>query len=188
MYVADSMKTEILVKEAMRVKPLICKPDLTIREVAEQMKNRRVGSSIVVSDGKPIGIITERDILRKVVAEGKDVNNVEVKEVMTTPLIGIEPYITLEDAMRVMNKHNIRRLPVMEKGKLVGIITEKDIFLISPALMEIRREWSAIEESEELSKPPATISGKCEECGKISIDLVEVDGKFLCESCREKIE
>lgn len=179
------MKAEVVIREAMRVNPLICEPDVTIREVAQMMRKHRVGSSIVVSSDKPIGIITESDILKKVVAEGKDVNKVLVKDVMTSPLVSIDPYATLEDAMRVMNKHNIRRLPVMEKGKLVGIITEKDIFRISPALLEIRREWSMIESSKEEEKD-FFLSGKCEGCGKFSTDLVEVNGVFLCESCREK--
>jgi CBS domain-containing protein len=179
------MKTTILVKEAMRVKPLVCKPEDTIKDVAEKMRDRRVGSSIVVGNNKPIGIITERDVLRKVVAEGKNANRVLVKEIMTTPIIGIDPYITLENAMRVMNKYNIRRLPVIENGKLVGIITEKDIFLISPALMEIRRELSVIGGRRKFYKSPTTISGKCEGCSRLSLDLVEVDGRFLCEVCRE---
>ncbi|MCD6411446.1 MAG: CBS domain-containing protein [Thermoplasmata archaeon] len=179
------MKAEIIVKEAMKVNPLTCDPNMTIREVAQRMRERKVGSSIVVRGcNQPIGIITESDILKKVVAEGKDANKVLVKEVMSTPLVSIDPYASLEDAMKVMNKHNIRRLPVMEKGRLVGIITEKDIFRISPALIEIRREWSMIESSKE--EKDFFLSGKCEGCGKFSTDLMEVDGVFLCESCREK--
>ena len=85
-----------------------------------------------------------------------------------------------------MNKHNIRRLPVIEKGRLQGIITEKDIFRMSPTLLEISREWSVIEGVNTSKALGATISGKCEECGKLSSDLMEVDGRFLCEDCREQ--
>ena len=180
------MKTDVLVKEAMRAKPLTCKPLITIKRVAEMMREKRVGSSIVVSEGKPIGIITESDILKKVVAEGRDSRKVKVQEVMTTPLVNVDPYVTIEQAMKIMNKHNIRRLPVIEKGRLQGIITEKDIFRMSPTLLEISREWSIIEGVNASKALGATISGKCEECGKLSSDLIELDGRFLCEDCREQ--
>lgn len=180
------MKTDVLVKEAMRTKPLTCTQTVTIRKVAKMMREKRVGSSIVVSGRKPVGIITESDILKKVVAEGKDPNKVLVQDIMTTPLVSIDPYITIEQAMKVMNKHNIRRLPVIEEGKLVGIITEKDIFRISPMLLEMWKEWSVIGGGATSVPLGATISGKCEECGRLSSDLAEVNGRFLCEDCREQ--
>ena len=179
------MKTDILVKEAMKANPLTCNPSDTVKEIAKKMRSRRVGSSIVVVEKKPIGILTESDILGKIVAEGRDPGKVLIKDVMTTPLVSAGPYLNLEDAMRIMNKHNIRRLPVIEKGKLVGILTEKDIFRISPALMDLYKEWSLIEGGESTPPKGAILSGKCEECGKFSTNLVEVNGRFLCEECRE---
>ena len=179
------MKRDLLVKEAMRTKILTCSPSDTVKKVAKSMRKNKVGSSIVISKRKPIGIITESDILGKVVAEGRDANKVKVEEVMSTPLITIDPYVTIEDAMKIMSKHNIRRLPVVEKGKLTGIVTEKDLFRISPALLEISKEWSLIEGALPTISSQISISGKCEGCGKLSTDLVEIDGKFLCEDCRE---
>lgn len=179
------MKREILVKEAMRVKILTCSPSDSVKKVAKSMRKNKVGSSIVIDGGKPIGIITESDILEKIVAEGRDASKVKVGDVMSTPLITIDPYITLEDAMKVMNRHNIRRLPVVENGELVGIITEKDIFRLSPALIELSREWSAIEGEPIQEQSQTSLAGKCEGCGKLSTDLVEVDGRYLCEDCRE---
>lgn len=179
------MKRDILVKEAMRTKILTCSPSDNVRKVAKDMRKNRVGSSIVLSKNKAIGIVTESDILGKVVAEGRDANRTKVEEIMSTPIITIDPYITIEDAMKIMNKHSIRRLPVVERGKLVGIITERDLFRISPALLEISKEWSLIEGSIPAPSPQVSISGKCEGCGKLSTDLVEVDGRFLCEGCRE---
>jgi len=179
------MKRDILVKEAMRVRILTCSPSDSVKSVAKMMRKNKVGSSIVIDKNKPVGIITESDILEKIVAEGKDAGKVKVGDVMSTPLITIDPYITIEDAMRVMNRHNIRRLPVVENGELVGIITEKDIFRISPALIELSREWSAIEGGAVQEPSPSSLAGKCEGCGKLSTDLMEVDGKYLCEDCRE---
>jgi len=180
------MSRDVLVKEAMRARPLTCSALITVREVARLMREYRVGSSIITMDNQPIGIVTESDILKKVVAEGRDANKIVVKDIMTSPLIAVDPYITIEDAMKIMNKHNIRRLPVIEEGKLVGIITEKDIFRISPALMEISKEWSTIECETPSAPSASSVSGKCEGCGRLSNDLKEVDGRFLCEDCREE--
>ncbi|HEX17067.1 MAG TPA: CBS domain-containing protein [Thermoplasmatales archaeon] len=179
------MKREILVREAMRTKILTCSPSDTVQEVAKKMRKNRVGSSVVMSKGKPVGILTESDILEKVVAEGRDASRTKVEEVMSTPLLTIDPYTAIEDAMKVMSKHNVRRLPVVEKGKLIGIITEKDLFRISPTLIEMSKEWSLIEGGIPAPSTQVSISGKCEGCGRLSTDLREVDGRFLCEDCRE---
>ena len=180
------MRRDLLVKEAMRTRILTCSPSDTVKKVAKCMRKNKVGSSIIMSKKKPIGIVTESDILEKVVAEGKDANKVRVEEIMSTPLITIDPYVTIEDAMKIMSKHNIRRLPVVDKGKLIGIVTEKDLFRISPTLIEISKEWSLIEGALPTASSQISMSGKCEGCGRLSTDLIEVDGRFLCEDCREK--
>ena len=107
------MHGRVLVKEVMKAKVITVKPDTSVKEAAQLMRKNRVGSVIVVDD-KPIGILTESDIIEKIVAEDKKASDILVKEIMTSPIIVIEPYIDLEEAMRTMSTCNVRRLPVIE--------------------------------------------------------------------------
>ena len=135
------MSREVIVKEAMKTNIAKLEPNMTVLEAAQLMQKRKIGNVIVVEKKQPIGILTESDILKKVVAEDKNAKNVLVKDVMSTPIIVIDPYVTLEEAMKTMGKCNVRRLPVCENDELIGIITQKDISRMSPVLHEISREW-----------------------------------------------
>jgi len=177
------MHGKVLVKEVMRAKVITVEPNATVREAAQLMRKKKVGSVIVVED-KPVGILTESDIIEKIVAEDKKASDVLVKEIMTSPIIVIDPYIDLEEAMKTMSTCNIRRLPVIENGRLIGIITQKDVLRFSPTLLEISREWSKIE-SDVPYRKSQIFSGKCEDCGALSTNLREVDGRLLCEDCAE---
>jgi len=181
------MVKKVIVKEAMKVNPITVKPDITVKEAAKIMKNKRIGNCIV-ADKKPVGIVTESDIIKKVVAEGLDAGKVLVKDIMTTPIIVIDPYVDIEEAMRTMSKCNIRRLPVVEKGKLVGIITQKDVLRLSPMLLELSREWSSIEGGDEVYRKKQVFSGKCEDCGMLSTHLKSIDGRSLCEDCADGLK
>ena len=107
---------------------------------------------------------------------------------MSTPVIVVDPYITLEEAMKTMGKCNIRRLPVIENGELIGIITQKDISRISPVLHEISREWYDITVADETHYKSQIFSGKCEDCGTLSTNLRSVDGRLLCEDCIDSLK
>jgi CBS domain-containing protein len=182
------MKKEIIVKEAMKANPVKVDPNITVMKAAKLMKEKRIGNVLVVEKKQPIGILTESDILKKVVAEGKNASDVLVEEVMSTPIIVTDPYITLEEAMKTMGKCNIRRLPVVEKGELIGIITQKDISRISPILHEISREWHDISEKDEAYLKSQIFSGKCEDCNTLSPNLKNVDGRLLCEYCIDALK
>ncbi|MCK4366006.1 MAG: CBS domain-containing protein [Thermoplasmatales archaeon] len=182
------MSREIIVKEAMKTNLAIVEPDTTVLEAAKLMKKRKIGNVIVVEKKQPVGILTESDILKKVVAEGKNAKDVTVKTVMSTPIIVTEPYITLEEAINTMGKCSIRRLPVIEDGKLIGIITQKDISLISPILHEISREWYDITVRDETHYKKQIFSGKCEDCGTLSANLKNVDGRLLCDDCIDALK
>jgi CBS domain-containing protein len=182
------MSREVIVKEAMKTNLAVVQPELTILEAAKLMKKRKLGNVIVVKNNYPIGIITESDIIKKVVAEGKNAKEIKVKDVMTTPVIVIDPYITLEEAMKTMGKCNIRRLPVIENDMLIGILTQKDISMISPILHEISREWYDIKIRDETFYKQQVFSGKCEDCGTLSANLKNVDGRLLCEDCIDELK
>ena len=182
------MKKDVLVKEAMKTNPVMVKPTISVFEVAKLMKKRKSGSVIVVEENQPLGILTESDILRKVVAEGLNAEEVSVAEVMSTPIIVTDPYISIEQAMRTMGRCNIRRLPVVEGGKLTGIITHRDITRISPLLYELCREWPSSEDTVKSSLRDQVFSGKCEDCNVLSTNLKNIDGRPLCEDCIDALK
>ena len=184
----QKMGRDVLVKEAMKTNLAIIKPNQTVLEAAKLMKKRKIGNVIVAEDKQPIGILTESDILKKVVAEGKNPNDVIIKDVMSTPIIIVDPYITLEEALKTMGKCNVRRLPVIENNKLIGIITQRDISIISPILHEISREWYEITVRDEAHMKKQVFSGKCEDCGILSANLKNVEGRLLCEDCIDALK
>jgi len=182
------MNRDVIVKEAMKTNIAKVSPDTTVLEAAKLMKKRNIGNVIVVEKKQPIGILTESDILKKVVAESKVPQEVIVKDVMSTPIIIIDPYVSLEEAMKTMGKCNVRRLPVIENDELIGIITQKDISRISPILHEISREWYDITSKDEIHYKKQVFSGKCEDCGTLSANLKNVDGRLLCEDCIDQLQ
>jgi len=180
-------KGNFLVREAMKMDPITVSPDTTVKQAAEQMKEKKIGNCIVV-DKKPIGIITESDILKKVVAMDLKASEVKVKEIMTSPIVITDPNISLQEAIKMMGKCNIRRLPVVEKGRLIGILTQRDVSRISPVMHEISREWYNISRKDEAFLRSQIFSGKCEDCGSLSTNLRNIDGRLICEDCIDALK
>ena len=102
----------------------------SLQEAAERMKKLNVGCVIVTEDNNPIGIITERDFVTKIAAEGRPLFT-EIKEVMSSPLVTIDPEETIWEASELMKEKSIHKLPVKENDEIVGIITTTDIVKIS---------------------------------------------------------
>lgn len=117
------------VKDVMTKSVKTISGDATMSEAAKLMKKNRIGCLVVVEGEKPIGIVTERDLAYKILAEDKDARTT-VSEVMSKNLKTISGDATLRDAAKLMAAHLIRRLPVVEKGELVGIITIEDIMRV----------------------------------------------------------
>jgi len=97
-----------------------------VKKALQMMVDKDIGNVVVVEKGKPVGIVTERDTIRKCI-QGKDILNGKVGDIMSSPLITASPKMTGFEALETMRKNNIRRLPVVEDGKLLGIVTEKDL-------------------------------------------------------------
>ena len=102
----------------------------TIQEAARKMKKSKVGCVIVIKDSKPVGIVTERDFVTKVAAEGRPLFT-EISEVMSSPLITIDQEETIWEAAEKMKEKQIHKLPVEENDQIVGVITTTDIVKIS---------------------------------------------------------
>jgi CBS domain-containing protein len=175
----------MLVKDVMSSPVITIGASETVNKVAGFMEIHKLGCIIVTEDdGRPIGIITERDLVTRVLAKNKQANQLIAKNVMTSPLITITPDETLSNAARQMSRLNVRRLGVVYKGDLVGIISSKDILAITPELLETIQEKARIESSNMEGVIEASMStGYCERCGEWSSQLNEVEGEFLCEDC-----
>jgi len=187
------LRTRLLVKDVMASPVVTVEETTSANKVAELMLDNKVGCVIVVvKNGNTIGIVTERDLVVRVIAKNLSPSNVKAKDFMTRPLMTVEPDATVTDAARTMSKKDIRRLGVLYKGKLVGIVSSKDILDVMPELLEIMQERTRIEgaanaeEAEETEESP--LSGYCDRCGLYSENLLEINGKFLCEDCRIEVE
>jgi CBS domain-containing protein len=115
------------VEEIMTTNPRTVNVDDTVLDAARVMRDNDIGDVIVVEDGQVTGIVTDRDIVVRGVAEGRDPESTAVRDVATTGLQAIEPEANVEDALRMMREHDIRRLPVVKNGRPVGIVSLGDL-------------------------------------------------------------
>lgn len=179
------MDTEILIKGVMTKNVVTVSGDMPINEAARIMEKGNIGSVIVVKGDSPVGIVTERDITYRVVSPDKKPSSVKVSEIMSKPVMTIDPGINITEASKIMAKNNLRRLPVMKNGKLAGIITNKDIVLVAPGQIEILRELSRMRG--EVSVKERLDKGTCENCGDYGVSISEVNGIFACETCKDEL-
>ena len=115
------------VREAMTEHPRSIRPSASVVEAARLMRDEHIGS-LPITDGETLlGMITDRDITTRVVAEAADPRMTSVEDVYSRDLISVEPENDLEEALQLMARHQVRRLPVVEKGRLVGIVAQADI-------------------------------------------------------------
>lgn len=124
------------VKDIMNTDVKTIKPDENIQKAAEIMKEFRIGSLIVITGTKLVGIITERDIMNGVVAEDKVPSEVNVKDVMTKEVIMVSPGMGIEEAVDLMMEKKIKKLPVVSSDRLIGIVTATDIITAEPKMLK----------------------------------------------------
>ena len=118
------------IREVMTSDPTTVEASSPVAEVARVMKQEDVGSVPIVEGGRLVGTITDRDITVRVVAEGRDPQSTTVADVASRDLVTIDPEQNLDEALRLMAQHQVRRLPVVEEdGRLVGILAQADVAL-----------------------------------------------------------
>ena len=185
------LRSRMLVKDVMSSPAITVPEDAPVDKTAKLMNENRVGCIIVTSkDGKALGIITESDLVRRVLAKNLTPSKLTAKEVMSTPLITVDPDETLTETARRMSKLDVRKMGVIYKGNLVGIVSSKDILAVTPELLENMQEKARIErepEVEEESSEPTPSAGYCEQCGSWSENLEDVEGTYLCEECQMEL-
>ncbi|RLI06427.1 inosine-5-monophosphate dehydrogenase [Candidatus Bathyarchaeota archaeon] len=183
------MAEEVLlpVRDVMSSPVITVREEDTVDKVAKLMDKHNIGSVVVIRDkDEPVGVITERDIVRSVVAKDRLPSEVRAKDIMSKPLITIDADEDIKEAARRMAKFDIRRLIVMHKGRMVGIVSSRDLLLAMPDLIDVMveryRAGLARPLAEEEEQVP--VAGYCDICGRWSDTLVEVNGQFVCEECR----
>jgi len=173
----------------VKVEDVMSSPVVTIKDTdsvlaaAKLMRKHRIGCVVVVDkSGKPHGLMTERDIVRRVSALDLLPSKVQAEKAMTKPPVTIDPSSNITDAAKKMRELKIRRLIVVQDGKLKGIITSNDIVDITPALIDVIAEKSQIAPVEKI-RESAPLSGYCDRCGSWADELKAHDGQFLCDDC-----
>ncbi len=122
------------VAEAMTAGIRIAEPDEKVPHAAKKMRTQKIGALPVVEDGKLIGMVTDRDIATRAVGANKDVTTMEVQEIMSDECFWCSETEELEDAVRIMEQNNVRRLPVMnDKQEVVGMLSLEDVAVHAPA-------------------------------------------------------
>lgn len=181
------LRTRMLVKDAMSSPVVTLDEEAPSNKIAKIMDDQNLGCVIIVNKSqKPIGIITERDLVKRVLSKNLIPDSIKAKDIMTSPVVTIEPDATISEAARRMSRLDIRRLGVLYKDKLVGLVSSKDILAVMPELIEIIQERTRIESADEenIREEEAPFSGYCDHCGAYSEELKEINGQNLCEDCR----
>jgi CBS domain-containing protein len=115
------------IKEVMTRDVRACEPNATVADAAKVMAQEDVGPVPIVEDGRLVGIVTDRDIVVRVVAEGRDPNATTVREIASTELVTVSPDDDLDEALNLLAQRQVRRLPVVEGDRLVGIVAQADV-------------------------------------------------------------
>ncbi|HXJ66566.1 MAG TPA: CBS domain-containing protein [Actinomycetota bacterium] len=138
----------ILVRHAMTQSPQTARPDLTAADAGGLMKQLDVGVVPVAEDGALIGLVTDRDLVLRVVAERRDPEDVRLGDIMTRSPVTVTPDMKLSEARDLMAKHRIRRLPVMKGEELVGILSLGDVAIADASGREVGEALEDISESD----------------------------------------
>ncbi len=131
------MKTGYKVADVMSVKVLTARSITKLDVCARLMARAKIGSLVLLDGKKLAGIITEQDLARKVLAKGVNAKTTPVSKVMSKKVLSVSPTDDIYTAMVEMGNHNIKHLPVLQDGELVGIVSFKDIIKVEPALIEV---------------------------------------------------
>jgi signal-transduction protein with cAMP-binding, CBS, and nucleotidyltransferase domain len=145
------MKTGFCVCDAMTKKPVIVPQSTSIADCARIMQRENIGSLVIGEKKRLDGIITEQDLVRKVLAKAIDAEKIPVSEIMVRQIFTVSPEIDLFDAIQMMDDYNIRHMPVIARKHVIGYLTLKDILRIQPQLCELIVDKFAIRE--ESDKP-----------------------------------
>ncbi|HMK47360.1 MAG TPA: CBS domain-containing protein [Methanocella sp.] len=189
------METDLSVSDVMSRKLITADVSVTADKIGAMIASGRTGCIIVTRDSQPVGIVTERDLVVKLISRNIQPSTLRAEGLMSTPLITIGADKSVELASREMVRHRIRRLPVVQGKKLIGIVTDSDLLSISSELSEILRdlirqnnpEGDFSEKETSGFRPDSFRQGICEVCQRFQESLINIDGTYVCSRCREDL-
>jgi CBS domain-containing protein len=177
-----NMTTRVLVRDIMNSPVISASPYDTIKDIAARMKEERIGSIIIMEKEETVGIVTDWDIVSNAVVKDVKPSLLKASEIMQK-LHTIEGEEGVTEAARMLRQHNIKRLGVVYKNKLVGIISASDVIAVTPDLVDVISEKAGLVRGE-IGRSAGNVSGYCDECGEWSDLLQYSEGTFTCEECR----
>ena len=131
------MSGNFSVKDIMTKAVVTTRPNASVREAVKIMERQDIGSIVVMEKDRPVGIITERDIVVKVASPSADPRNMKVQEIMSSPVVSIKSDASVEEAVAAMAKKKIKKIVVLEDGKLAGMLTYTDVAKAAPNMMRL---------------------------------------------------
>ena len=183
------------VQTGIQVRDVMSSPVKTVTEhdsvetAAKLMKTHNLASIIVTDDhGNPVGIITEKDIINRIVAENLLPRDINAKHAMSYPVLTISPQNDIKEAAETMRTRDVRRLVVMDRSRMIGLIASNDIVAITPALIEIISEKTKITHNLPVTLRRYQSTGYCDNCRQWFETLQDTNGDFLCAECRDELE
>lgn len=179
------METRLAVRDVMTRTVVTATPEMTAAQAGKKMVEKRVGSIIIVTDDKPVGIVTESDMVAKVIFKNVKPSSIKLEQLMSKPLITTKSSDDVHDAVLMMVQKKIRRLPVLDGDELVGIITDADVIQVSSEVNQILDNLIEMNRESVLDRREVVITqGECEECEEYSDDLQQEGGRLKCPRCR----
>jgi CBS domain-containing protein len=177
-----NMTTRVLVRDIMNSPVISASTEASIKDIAIKMKEEKIGSIVIMDKEEPLGIVTDWDIVSNAVVKDVKPSLLNASDIMQQ-LHTIEGEEGVTEAARVLRKHNIKRLGVVYKNRIVGIISASDVIAVTPDLVDVISEKSALIRGE-TGRSMGNVSGYCDECGEWSDLLQYNEGTFTCEECR----
>ncbi len=207
--ISSNSRLKMHISEVMSTIVYSIEPHELVTKAAKIMLENNIGSIILqthVGKKKALGIITERDIVTRVVATGKDPSKTKVDEIATKPVVTVPPTIDITEAMTLMVRLNIRRLIIVEQGEVIGIVTYRDLLRIAPSLFEIAQEYENIsfgneqenyekefteedyDKDEEDNNSGLSMGYYCCQCGQYceGEPLYDKDDQLICNDCQDE--
>lgn len=177
----------LLVKEIMTSPVYTIDQNKSAADAGKLLGKIRRGFLVVTSKRKPVGVLSDSDLIKHVIAKGGKPSKIKIKTIMTQRFVSIEPDADVLTAVRKMKRGNVHRLPVIDSGKLVGIISLTDVARTSPEMLDVLEMRLKMKEEPHETRVEHT-SGMCDSCDNFSIDLRIIGDRWLCETCREEVE
>lgn len=178
---------------AVLVKDVMSSPVLTIdskknaRDAGKLMRKHRRGFLVVTERNKPVGVISESDLIEEIICKNVKADKIKLERLMREPIIAVDPDDDMLTSSRKMKENNIHRLPVVSNGRLVGVISLTDIARTSPEMLDLLEYRLKMKENPPGIKEKIAL-GICDSCDNFSEDLQNIDDQWICEDCREEKE